>query len=99
MFLSFALDDRSPSASFRFLEKEDVFNVAITRARSSLVLVGDRESSDMGSLPMMKRFIQYVDSLQPVGRSLMPDGLLQDMSDQQLRDFFAYLRISQPISR
>jgi putative membrane-bound dehydrogenase-like protein len=40
-----------------------------------------------------------VDSIAPVGRSLMPDGLLQGMSDQQLRDFFAYLRISQPISR
>lgn len=33
MLLSFALDDDSPSASFRFLEKEDVFNVSITRAR------------------------------------------------------------------
>jgi len=33
MFLSLALDDQSPSASFRFMEKEDVFNVAITRAR------------------------------------------------------------------
>ena len=39
-----------------------------------------------------------VESLAPVGRSLMPDGLLQGMSDQQVRDFFAYLRISQPIS-
>jgi hypothetical protein len=33
MLLSFALDGDSPSASFRFLEKEDVFNVSITRAR------------------------------------------------------------------
>ena len=33
MFLSLALDDESPSASYRFLEREDVFNVAITRAR------------------------------------------------------------------
>lgn len=33
MLLSFALDNASPHASFRFLDKEDVFNVAITRAR------------------------------------------------------------------
>ena len=33
MFLSLALDDESPAASFRFLEKPDVFNVAVTRAR------------------------------------------------------------------
>ena len=40
-----------------------------------------------------------VEEMSPVGRSLMPDGLLDGMSDQQLRDFFAYLRISQPISQ
>lgn len=40
-----------------------------------------------------------VKSLEPMGRSLMPEGLLQGMGDQELRDFFAYLRISQPISR
>ncbi|MEX2581610.1 MAG: PVC-type heme-binding CxxCH protein [Verrucomicrobiales bacterium] len=37
--------------------------------------------------------------VQPMGRSLMPDGLLEGLDEQQLRDFFAYLRISQPISR
>ncbi len=31
--------------------------------------------------------------------SLMPDGILADLSDQELRDFFAYLRIPQPITR
>ena len=36
--------------------------------------------------------------LQPMGRSLMPDGLLEGMTDQELRDLFAYLRISQPIT-
>jgi len=40
-----------------------------------------------------------VDEIAPVGRSLMPDGLLQGLDDQQIRDFFAYLRISQPISQ
>ena len=40
-----------------------------------------------------------VKSIEPMGRSLMPERLLQGLSDQELRDFFAYLRISQPISR
>ena len=40
-----------------------------------------------------------VDEIAPVGRSLMPDGLLHGLSDQEIRDFFAYLRISQPISQ
>jgi hypothetical protein len=29
----------------------------------------------------------------------MPEGLLEGLTEQQLRDFFAYLRISQPISK
>ncbi len=39
-----------------------------------------------------------IESIVPVGRSLMPDGLVDDLTQQQLRDFFAYLRISQPIT-
>jgi putative heme-binding domain-containing protein len=31
--------------------------------------------------------------------SIMPEGLLAGLSDQELRDFFAYLRIPQPISK
>jgi putative heme-binding domain-containing protein len=35
----------------------------------------------------------------PAGQSLMPTGLLDGLSAQQLRDFFAYLRITQPITK
>ncbi|MGI8605374.1 MAG: DUF7133 domain-containing protein [Verrucomicrobiales bacterium] len=40
-----------------------------------------------------------VRELRPTGRSLMPEGLLEGLSDQQIRDFFAYLRLPQPITR
>lgn len=40
-----------------------------------------------------------IESVDAMGRSLMPEGLLSGLDDQQLRDFFAFLRISQPISR
>ena len=40
-----------------------------------------------------------IKQLQPMGRSLMPEGLLEGLTEQHLRDFFAYLRISQPISK
>ena len=42
---------------------------------------------------------QEITEVTPMGRSLMPEGLLEGLDQQQLRDFFAYLRISQPISR
>ena len=38
-------------------------------------------------------------SIEPTGRSLMPEGLLDDLPDDQLRDLFAYLRQSQPFTR
>jgi putative heme-binding domain-containing protein len=38
-------------------------------------------------------------AVRPTGRSLMPEGLLDGLSDEQLRDFFAYLRSSQPFTR
>jgi putative membrane-bound dehydrogenase-like protein len=38
-----------------------------------------------------------VDEASIVGTSLMPEGLLKDLSEQQLRDLFAYLRTTQPV--
>ena len=40
-----------------------------------------------------------VAEMTPLGRSLMPEGLIDDLDAQQLRDLFAYLRISQPFLR
>jgi putative heme-binding domain-containing protein len=33
------------------------------------------------------------------GASLMPEGLLDGMEEQQIRDLFAYLRSTQPLVR
>lgn len=40
-----------------------------------------------------------IQEMKSMGRSLMPDGLLNDLDDDQLRDLFAFLRLSQPITR
>jgi putative membrane-bound dehydrogenase-like protein len=37
--------------------------------------------------------------LKAAGRSLMPEGLLEGLTEQQLWDLFAYLRIPQPITK
>ena len=37
-----------------------------------------------------------ISEMTPLGRSLMPEGLLDDLGDQQVRDLFAYLRSAQP---
>lgn len=36
--------------------------------------------------------------MQPADASLMPEGLLANLSDQQVRDLFAYLRSTQPLN-
>jgi putative heme-binding domain-containing protein len=37
--------------------------------------------------------------MKPTGTSLMPESILDGLDDTQLRDFFAFLRIPQPISQ
>ncbi len=36
-------------------------------------------------------------SMKPLGRSLMPEGLLSGRTDAEIRDLFAYVRINQPL--
>lgn len=39
-----------------------------------------------------------IESMEPAGGSLMPEGLLSHLGDQQVRDLFAYLRSTQPLN-
>ena len=39
-----------------------------------------------------------INTLNPLGRSLMPENLLDGLSDSQMRDFFAFLRSTQPFA-
>ena len=38
-----------------------------------------------------------IDAIRPTRTSIMPEGLLNELSDQQVRDLFAYLRSTQPL--
>jgi len=38
-----------------------------------------------------------IEEMQMTKQSVMPEGLLKDLSDEQIRDLFAYLRSSQPL--
>ena len=39
-----------------------------------------------------------IDEMIPQRKSLMPEGLLKDLNEQQVRDLFAYLRTTQPLN-
>ena len=50
--------------ALRFLAaNSNLFNVAITRARSTLVIVGDKAASVSSEVEYLKRFVGYIDSL------------------------------------
>ena len=47
-----------------------------------------------GVLELLPR--DQIAEMAPLGRSVMPEGLLDGLGDQELRDLFAYLRSAQP---
>lgn len=42
---------------------------------------------------------ESIEEMKASSKSVMPDGLLDDLSEIQVRDIFAYLRASQPLNR
>lgn len=83
MLLSFALDDESPSASFRYLEKQDVFNVSITRARlENRVFISFDRTSRPG--PLVSRYLEFAETGVEAGKAEkptaeMPSGKIYDV--------------------
>jgi putative heme-binding domain-containing protein len=41
---------------------------------------------------------EEIEEMHAIERSVMPERTLKDLSDQQLRDLFSYLRSSQPLN-
>ena len=90
-----------PSVEIR--EGYQYYGVETTDGRTLSGFIVDRDNQvtvlrSLGGENITLRAAEIKD-LEPMGQSLMPPGLLDGLNDQQLRDFFAYLRISQPISR
>jgi superfamily I DNA and/or RNA helicase/very-short-patch-repair endonuclease len=54
-----------PDSSLRFLGRTgNLFNVAVTRARASLIVIGDRQSILQCGVNYLEEFAKYVDSLE-----------------------------------
>jgi superfamily I DNA and/or RNA helicase len=60
MFLSLAVDPNSHPASFRFLNRSDVFNVSITRARSRQRIYGSIDARDPKVKGLLGRYLEHV---------------------------------------
>jgi len=69
MFLSLALDSQSPAASLRFLEKRDVFNVAITRARLFQQVYISLNPSRLPAQSLLGSYLRYIEGIKPLRKS------------------------------
>ena len=74
MLLSFAIDAEGPAA-VRYLSRSDVFNVAVTRARSEQVLFHSLDESDLPPSHLLRRYLAFASSRKGAAdeQSLPPD--------------------------
>lgn len=59
MFVTLAVDDDSPSASYRFLNRPDLFNVMITRARLTNQVFHSFSPNKVDPSSLLARFMAY----------------------------------------
>jgi putative heme-binding domain-containing protein len=90
----------SPSAEIR--EGFENFIARTTDGRTITGLIADQDTNVVvlrgadGQNVSLTR--DEIEDLAASRNSLMPDGQLKDLSDQQIRDLFAYLRSTQPLA-
>ncbi len=60
MFISFVVDENSPSGSYVHLNKQDLFNVAITRARAKQFVVTSTNLNELKNQTLLKQYLSYV---------------------------------------
>ena len=97
---SLLLNIVNPNAEIR--EGYESFLVETKDGRSLTGFIADKDGQVVilrtptgQSLPLQRTEILSMD---PAGSSLMPEGLLSGLGDQQVRDLFAYLRSTQPLN-
>ncbi len=79
--------------SFQAETKDERVLVGFMASQTPQVVV--LRTPDGQSVPLQR---SEITSLTPAGSSLMPEGLLGGLGDQQVRDLFAYLRSTQPLN-
>ncbi len=90
----------NPNAEIREGYESSVINTESGRTLTGIVIEKDTRvvvlrTSDGQRVVLPK---DDIESMSVTGISLMPEGLLQGLSDQEVRDLFAYLRSGQPLN-
>jgi putative heme-binding domain-containing protein len=88
-----------PSAEIREGYESFILTTTAGAVRVGFLAAQDAERVTLRDMTGVNATLErsVVASLKPLGRSLMPEGLLAGRTDAELRDLFAYLRINQPL--
>jgi very-short-patch-repair endonuclease len=79
MIFSSVVSESVTHGAVSFLKRTgNLFNVAITRARASLIVVGDNQMSYKSGIPHYKGFVEYVNELKESTANNAPDLLETD---------------------
>lgn len=64
IIMSPALQSGAPDSAIKFVAGQaNLFNVAVTRARAALIVVGDSDSKELNKVPHIQAFVDYVNQL------------------------------------
>jgi putative heme-binding domain-containing protein len=89
----------NPSAEIREGFENYLIVTADGRALNGFIADQDKQVVSLRSVAGQTLVIPRddIEEIRVVNVSLMPEGLLKDLSEQQVRDLFAYLRSTQPL--
>lgn len=82
MLLSFAVDDATHPSTFQYLNKEDVFNVSITRARSAQHLFISVDLKHLKKGHLFSRYLEQVS--RPITRTVQTVSEVRDYFMEEL---------------
>lgn len=84
MVISFAVDAQSARAA-SYLNKHDVFNVAITRAQQRMVVLTSVNESELPPDNLLRQYLQYIAQYQTQTKCLADGDSFQQQVQQQLQ--------------
>lgn len=64
IIMSPALQSGAPDSAIKFVSGQaNLFNVAVTRARAALIVVGNSDAKELNKVPHIKEFVKYIDQI------------------------------------
>jgi len=87
MFLSFALDDESHHSSFHHLNRADVFNVSITRARNHQYIVTSIKKKQLNQNNLFPRYLSYIKNLDKEEYKQSKKTIINDKFLEEVKEF------------